>query len=458
VDRGHDARTGPRAADEHITVVGIAHEPMAPPCQLPIQLVEDDIGQKRRQRAALRGAFPDDDPRAVRHHDRRLQHQAHQSDHPAVRHPLTDTVEQALVMDSIEELGQIEIHDRPVAGFEVLLCLGDGRHRTAPRPEPVTAGVEGRLEHRLQHLEHGLLHDPVDHVGDAEAPLPASGLRDEHPTDITGPVAPLQQRTTQPREKRRRLRLRLLDRLSVETRCALVAHHVDERQSQIGLRRHLFQQPTGIGCPGDGSCRSLALRSLQQERAPLGCVRRPTAPAPIRAVGEHEAQLTVTRPSQPISPFAPRALPPFIAPTRRSDFWAGIGWSSLPPSGLPLDTDPPRPPRVRTLDVPPPPLPLPSQPRLDFGRRVRRHAHPAGMACPGVHSRSVLRFASGFFPTRPRGASIARLTTDHAACSCLRLTVATNSPRKGLPPPIQCPCRAHLRSASTRATPTPPSR
>jgi hypothetical protein len=108
--------------------------------------------------------------------------------------------------------------------------------------------------------------------------------------------------------------------------------------------------------------------------------------------------------------------------------------------------DLPRPPRVRTLDVPPPPLPLPPQPRLDFGRRVRRHAHPAGPACAGVHLRSVLRFASGFFPTRPRGTSVARLTTDHAACSCLRLTVATNSPRKGLPPPIQCPCRAHLRS------------
>jgi hypothetical protein len=113
------------------------------------------------------------------------------------------------------------------------------------------------------------------------------------------------------------------------------------------------------------------------------------------------------------------------------------------------DADPSRPPRVMTLDVPPPPLPLPPQPRLDFGHRVRRHAHPAETACSGVHSRSVLRFASGFFPTRPRGASIARLTTDHAARSCLRLTVATNSPREGLAPPIQCPCRAHLRPATT---------
>ena len=142
-------------------------------------------------------------------------------------------------------------------------------------------------------------------------------------------------------EKLRRPGLRLLDRLSVDARSALVAHHVQQRQGEVRLRRHLFQQPTGIGRPGDGSCRSLALRSLQQERAPLGCVRRPIAPAPIfsqeaRAVGEHEAQLTVTRPSQPISPFAPRALPRFLANTKRSDFWAGVGWSSLPPSGLPL--------------------------------------------------------------------------------------------------------------------------
>jgi len=51
-DRGHDARTGAGAANEHVTVVGIAHEPMAAPGQLLIQLVEDDIGQERRQRPA----------------------------------------------------------------------------------------------------------------------------------------------------------------------------------------------------------------------------------------------------------------------------------------------------------------------------------------------------------------------------------------------------------------------
>ena len=42
---------------------------------------------------------------------------------------------------------------------------------------------------------------------------------------------------------------------------------------------------------------------------------------------------------------------------------------------------------------------------------------------------------------------LSRLATDQSTCSCLRLTVATNSPRKGLSPPIQCPCRAHPNRA-----------
>ena len=72
----------------------------------------------------------------------------------------------------------------------------------------------------------------------------------------------------------------------------------------------------------------------------------------------------------------------------------------FPPTAF---ADPCKSPRVRTLDVPPPPPSLPHRSRLDFGRRVARHAHPTGSACPRVHFRSVLRFASGFFPTRPRG-------------------------------------------------------
>src|SRR5208282_2660483 len=72
---------------------------------------------------------------------------------------------------------------------------------------------------------------------------------------------------------------------------------------------------------------------------------------------------------------------------------------------------------------PPLPPPLPPRPRFDFGRRVWRHAHPAGPACTGVHLRSVLRFASGFFSTRPHGASsgVSRRQSLRAVASSSRL-------------------------------------
>ena len=124
---------------------------------------------------------------------------------------------------------------------------------------------------------------------------------------------------------------------------------------------------------------------LTQKRATGGYVRGPVASAPGWAVGERQFQLMLDRSSQSISPFALPTFTGFLARMERSDFWADIDRSSLPPPGLPSlckaqTTDLPRPPRVRTLNVPPPPLRLPPQPRLDFGRHVHGHAHPAETA------------------------------------------------------------------------------
>ena len=81
------------------------------------------------------------------------------------------------MMNSIEELSEIEINNRLVTGFKMPLGFGDGRRRTALRPEPVTAGMEGRLEDRIQNLEQSLLRDTIHDVGNAKTPLPASRLR-----------------------------------------------------------------------------------------------------------------------------------------------------------------------------------------------------------------------------------------------------------------------------------------
>src|SRR5271167_1972784 len=218
-------------------------------------------------------------------------------------------------------------------------------------------------------------------------------------------MASLQQITAQPGDDSRGFRLRLFDRLSIRSWRSLVAHDVQQRPGQIGFGRCVFEQPTGVGRAGGGTARLLALRFVQQKASLLGYVQALILSVPRRAVGEHEAQLPWSHLCQSISSLAPLAFTSLLATMRRSDFCVGIVPSSLPPSGLPLEADPRRPPWVMTLDVPPLPPPLPLRPRMDFGRRVRRHADPAGPACSGVHSRSVLRFASGFFPTRPRGAS-----------------------------------------------------
>src|SRR5689334_8455666 len=45
------------AAYVNVRIVGITHETMTPPCQLLVELVEQDVRQQRRERAALRRPF-----------------------------------------------------------------------------------------------------------------------------------------------------------------------------------------------------------------------------------------------------------------------------------------------------------------------------------------------------------------------------------------------------------------
>jgi hypothetical protein len=132
-------------------------------------------------------------------------------------------------------------------------------------------------------------------------------------------------------EERRSLALRFRDRLPVHSRCPLVTYYLEQRLRQIGHRRCLFEQPTGVGRTGDGSCPSLGLCCVQQVGAPAGCVRRSPLPAPLRAVGEGKAHLTGNRSSQSISPLAPPAFAGFNATMKRSDFCTDLGRSSLPP-------------------------------------------------------------------------------------------------------------------------------
>ena len=93
-----------------------------------------------------------------------------------------------------------------------------------------------------------------------------------------------------------------------------------------------------------------------------------------------------------------------------------------------------------------------SWPPPDTGRRARRHTGPGPEAYLRVHLRSVLRYASGFHPTRPRGKDdFGAVVLDHlvqlpSACGCLRQapqrtftsihsTMPSAPPSVGLRPP-----------------------
>src|SRR5271170_633536 len=329
-------------------------KPQAPPRQFAVQFVEHDVGKQWRERTPLRRSFLDYDLRPIWHHHRRLQHQANQGEYPQVRHAFREPGQQSLMMNSVEEFGQVQINHRSIAVLQIFRCFGNGGMSAASGAETVTAGVESGLEDRLQYLEQSLLNHPIHDVGNAEPSLPAPWLWQQDAEDFAGPVASLQQVSAQTGDQRRGLRLGRLDRLTIHSWRSLVAHYVQQRPGQIGLVRCRFEQPTRIGRAGVGTDRFLALRFLQQKVSRPGCVRALSFSVPRRAVGEHEAQLPWSRLSQSISSLAPLAFASLLATMRRSDFCVGVVPSSLPPSGLPLESDPRRPPWVMTLDVPPP--------------------------------------------------------------------------------------------------------
>lgn len=184
-NRIHHPTPGTRASYKYAEIVGVSHEAKTTACQLPIEFVQDDIRKERRKRAALGRAFFRGHARAVRHDHLRLEHPMYQLQETPILHPLSQTAQQALMMDTVEELRQVDV-DRNRASFvQVLRCLGDGRLCTTTWSEAMAAVMKHRLKDRLQHLEHGLLNPAIDDVGNPESPLPASGLGDPYPANVT---------------------------------------------------------------------------------------------------------------------------------------------------------------------------------------------------------------------------------------------------------------------------------
>ena len=164
--------------------------------------------------------------------------------------------------------------------------------------------MERRLPQRFEHLPHGLLDHPVDHVGNPESTLPASRLGDEHPADPARPIRPRQQVGLQTGQHDQPLLKQRLDRLPVRTGSALVRRHLQQRIRQSirnllhrrrrcrprlvdRLRRSRLDLPQPVpGSPAGGPFRVFCCRDRQAElhrrffdrdRLPLPAGTRPGA-------------------------------------------------------------------------------------------------------------------------------------------------------------------------------------
>ena len=135
-DPAHHPLTRRATAQINVAVISVAAERESSSLKLPVQIVQQDVGQQRRQRPALRRAF-----RSRLHHSRShhsgFQEPADQLQHSCIadspRHPR----HQHIVIDPIEELLQIDVH-------HPALTLADVRLRSAHRlmcPSPRTKAV-----------------------------------------------------------------------------------------------------------------------------------------------------------------------------------------------------------------------------------------------------------------------------------------------------------------------------
>src|SRR5947209_1086477 len=188
----HDALPGLLTANIYIAVVRIPHEAVSTSLQLSVQLIQYQIGQQRRQRPALRCALLAHTHQPVFHHSR-FQIRPDQAQHLLIRYPLAQGTHQPIVVDSVKELFQVQIHHPSVPLPQVLLGLGHGLMGRPFRSEPVAVGRKRRIPSALQDLQDRLLDQPIQHCGNAQ--LPHSPLRfgDFHPPHRLRLVSPGQQ-------------------------------------------------------------------------------------------------------------------------------------------------------------------------------------------------------------------------------------------------------------------------
>ena len=159
-----------------------------------------------------------------------------------VADPSGQTRHQDVVVDPVEELLQVHVHDDHAPFRHVFLGLLQRVVRAAAGPEAVAGIREGRVQQRFQHLQDRLLHQPVHHRRDAQLSHPAAGLGDFHPAHRLRLIRSVQQRCDQLIPVPDQPGEQAADGHPVHARRAFVCHHAAIRSVQVLSVGHLLHQ------------------------------------------------------------------------------------------------------------------------------------------------------------------------------------------------------------------------
>ncbi|OIO73383.1 MAG: hypothetical protein AUJ57_04400 [Zetaproteobacteria bacterium CG1_02_53_45] len=162
-------------------IVGVAGKAMAAFLKLPVQLMQQDIRQKRRKRAALRHT-PAGLMQSAILRESGAQVFADQGHHPFIPHMPAHVVHQHVMIDAIKELTQVHTHGHAITINDITAHLANRLMGGSPGSEAIAVLREGRINPRSQNLCYGLLNHPIQHGGDTQW---AGTACDIDPSEIT---------------------------------------------------------------------------------------------------------------------------------------------------------------------------------------------------------------------------------------------------------------------------------
>src|SRR5215472_10816156 len=101
----HDPLAGAATAHVDVAVVGVAAEAVTPPFQFLVEIIEHEVAQKGRKRAALRRPFIHRTNQTVLHYPG-VEKRPDELEYALVGNPFRDARHQNVVIDSVEEFSR----------------------------------------------------------------------------------------------------------------------------------------------------------------------------------------------------------------------------------------------------------------------------------------------------------------------------------------------------------------